>query len=154
MVNGDFQRTLDLACAMGFDADNQAATVAGLLGVINGMKGLPANLYLPVEGWTQPFNNRYINITVRLPDADISSIIDKTLDAAIKTILLKGGKTDRQTRQTGALYQNGALFNPPLEFAVGPLPHLEVGKPVDFNFYTQATRIYDWSLVSEISLKD
>ncbi len=31
---GDFQRTLDLSCAMGFDADNQAATVAGLMGII------------------------------------------------------------------------------------------------------------------------
>jgi hypothetical protein len=40
---GDFQRTLDYSCAMGFDADNQAATVAGLLGVINGMKGYPKN---------------------------------------------------------------------------------------------------------------
>ncbi|MCX6223977.1 MAG: ADP-ribosylglycohydrolase family protein [Bacteroidia bacterium] len=56
---GDFQRTLDLSCALGFDADNQAATVAGLLGVINGMKGLPENLYLPVEGWKEPFNNKY-----------------------------------------------------------------------------------------------
>lgn len=147
--NGDFQRTLDLACAMGFDADNQAATVAGLLGVINGMKGLPANLYLPVEGWTLPFNNRYINITrYDLPDADISSIIDKTLDAAIKTILLKGGKLTGKPGNQVLYIKTDALFNPPLEFAVGPLPHLEVGKPVDFNFYTQATRIYDWSLVS------
>lgn len=67
--NGDFQRTLDLSCAMGFDADNQAATVAGILGVMYGFKALPKDLYLPIEGWTKPFNDTYINITrYELPD--------------------------------------------------------------------------------------
>ena len=45
---GDFQRTLDLSCAMGFDADNHAATLAGLLGVVSGRNGLPEELLFPV----------------------------------------------------------------------------------------------------------
>lgn len=48
------------------------------------MKGLPENLYLPVKGWTKPFNDKYINITrYDLKDARISEIIDNTAKAAI-----------------------------------------------------------------------
>jgi len=62
------------------------------LGVITGLKGLPANLYLPVEGWELPFNNKYINITrYDLPDTVISDIIDMTLEATIELVVLKGG---------------------------------------------------------------
>jgi hypothetical protein len=32
--DGDFQRTLDVASGLGFDADNQAATMSGLLGIV------------------------------------------------------------------------------------------------------------------------
>ena len=52
---GDFQRTLDLSCAMGFDCDNQAATISGLLGVMYGAKSLPESLTKPIEGWEKPF---------------------------------------------------------------------------------------------------
>ena len=48
---GDFQRTLDLSCAMGFDCDNQAATISGLLGVMYGAKSLPESFTKPIEGW-------------------------------------------------------------------------------------------------------
>lgn len=44
---GDLQRTMDLGCAMGFDADNQTATVGGILGIINGGKSLPRQLLMP-----------------------------------------------------------------------------------------------------------
>jgi len=145
----DFQRTLDLSCAMGFDADNQAATVAGLMGVINGMKGLPANLYLPIEGWKTPFNDRYINITrYDLPDAKISDIIDRTLKATIALVLSKGGKLSGKPGSEVLTINTEATFNPPLEFYLGPLPQMETGKPVDFNFYTEANKAYNWSLVS------
>src|SRR5690606_36438274 len=91
--NGDFQRTLDLSCAMGFDADNQAATVAGLLGIAYGSKALPKDLYLPIQGWTKPFNDTYINITRHeLPDASIQDIIDRTVAISLNLIKAKGGK--------------------------------------------------------------
>jgi hypothetical protein len=66
---GDFEATLDMCCALGFDADNQAATMAGLLGVIDGMEGLPRALILPIEGWGKPFNDFYKNVSQHdLPD--------------------------------------------------------------------------------------
>jgi hypothetical protein len=146
---GDFQHTLDLCCAMGFDADNQAATVAGLLGVINGMKGLPKDLYLPIEGWTQPFNDRYINITrYDLPDAKISDIIGQTLQMAEDLVILKGGKISGEAGNEVITINPEAVFNPPLEFCIGPLPVMEINKPVDYTFYTEANKIYNWSLVS------
>ena len=145
----NFQRTLDLSCAMGFDADNQAATVAGLMGVINGMKGLPANLYLPIEGWKTPFNDKYINITrFDLPDAKISDIIDRTLKATIDLVIAKGGKLSGKPGNQTLTINTDAVFNPPLEFCLGPLPQMEISKPVDFNFYTEANKVYNWSVVS------
>jgi hypothetical protein len=147
--NGDFQRTLDLACAMGFDADNQAATLAGLMGVINGMKGLPANLYLPVEGWKLPFNDNYINITrYNLPDSKISDIVDRTLKATLDLVVLKSGKLSGKPGKQVLTINTEAVFNPPLEFCLGPLPRMETGIPVDFDFYTAANKIYNWNLIS------
>lgn len=146
---GDFQRTLDLSCAMGFDADNQAATVAGLMGVINGMEGLPEELYLPIEGWTKPFNDKYINITrYDLPDAKISDIIDETVKATIDLVILKGGAITGEPGNEVLTINSEAVFYPPLEFYIGPLPAMEVGKPIDFAFYTDANKIYNWSLIS------
>jgi ADP-ribosylglycohydrolase len=52
---GDFQRTLDLACSIGFDADNQAATMAGLIGVIHGTSVIPREWLFPFPelGWKE-----------------------------------------------------------------------------------------------------
>lgn len=151
MLYGDnnFQRTLDLSCAMGFDADNQAATVAGLMGVINGMKCFPENLCLPIEGWKKPFNDRYINITrYDLPDASISDIIDRTLKATIALVVSKGGKLSGKPGSEILTINTDAAFSPPLEFCLGPSPQMEIGKAVDFNFYTEANKVYNWSLIS------
>jgi hypothetical protein len=146
---GDFQRTLDLSCAMGFDADNQAATVAGLMGVIYGLKGLPEDLYLPVEGWDKPFNDNYINITrYDLPDARISEIIDNTVKIALDLAVLKGGSVSGKPGNEVLTINPGAVFNPPLEFYLGPMPYMEAGKPVDYAFFTDANRQYNWSLVA------
>lgn len=41
-----------------------------------------------------------------------------------------------------------AVYYAPLEFYLGPMPVLENGKPVDFTFYTEANKKYNWSLVS------
>ena len=146
---GDFQRTLDLSCAMGFDADNQAATVAGLMGVMYGMKGLPENLYLPVKGWTKPFNDKYINITRHdLPDTQISTMVDNTLQQTIDLIVSKGGKVSGKPGSEVIVINPDAAFRAPMEFYFGPDPVLEAGKAVDFSFYTPANKIYNWSMIS------
>lgn len=144
--NGDFQYTLDLSCAMGFDADNQAATLSGLLGVIGGLKNLPANLYLPIEGWKEPFNDRYINITrFDIPDASIKDIISRTKDMAIKLVESKGGKLVGTGKDAKLVISTTASFNPPLEFCVGPKARLEEGKSIAYNFYSPTNKNYQWS---------
>jgi hypothetical protein len=147
--NGEFQRTLDLSCAMGFDADNQAATVAGLMGVIFGMKGLPSNLYLPIEGWKLPFNDRYINITrYDLPDASINDIIERTLKESISLIVEKGGKISGSKGNETLSINSNATFNAPLEFCTGPLPRMELGHAIDYNFYTSTNKNSSWKLIA------
>lgn len=142
--NGDFQRTLDLSCAMGFDADNQAATVAGLLGIVYGFKGLPKDLYLPIEGWTKPFNDTYINITRHeLPDASIQDMIDRMLKVTLQLVKAKGGKVSGEK----VTINTGATFDVPLEFYVGPAARMEVNKPVDFTFYSDANKNYTWKMI-------
>jgi ADP-ribosylglycohydrolase/Putative Ig domain len=146
--NGDFQRTLDLSCAMGFDADNQAATVAGLLGIVYGFKGLPANLYLPIEGWTKPFNDTYINITRHeLPDASIQDMIDRTLAVSLNLIKAEGGSVSGKPGAEKVTINTAATFDVPVEFYVGPAPRMEVNKPVDFVFYSDANKKYNWKLL-------
>ncbi len=147
--NGNFQRTLDLSCAMGFDADNQAATVAGLLGIINGFKSLPADLYLPIEGWKKPFNDKYINITrYELPDASIQDMIDRMLKMAIQLVEAKGGKISGKAGAENLTINTTAAFDVPLEFYIGPAARLEINQPVEFNFYSDANKKYDWKIVA------
>jgi hypothetical protein len=126
---GDFQKTLDLACAIGFDADNQTATLCGLFGVMNGTKGLPTELLLPVEGWTLPFNNLYKNVTrYDLPDGQIQDIARRTTELAGKVILKNGGslKNNIYTIQTKR------SFSPPLEMPQAPLPVLNAGENISY----------------------
>ena len=123
--NGDFQKTLDLSCAMGFDADNQAATLCGLLGVMNGTKGLPQNLLYPIDGWQLPFNDIYKNVTRHdMPDAKITDMAKRTKQLAEQVILKNGGRKD------GDVYviNTKGKFNPPLEFAESPEPIAHKGE--------------------------
>jgi len=141
---GDFQRTLDLCCAMGFDCDNQAATISGLLGVMYGAHSLPSSLTMPIKGWEKPFNDRYINITRHdMPDASINDIINRTYEQALKLICSKGGKV----KGDYVYINDNATFLPPMEFCVGPNPDLEVGIETDYSFSCKANEKYNWSMV-------
>lgn len=141
---GDFQYTLDLSCAMGFDCDNQAATVSGILGVMYGASSFPAELTMPVAGWTKPFNNRYINITRHdMPDADIDDMIDHIYQKAIELVCAKGGSV-----KGDMVYINKkAQFVPPLEFCIGPNPDLEVGQPTHYSFACKTNEAFKWELI-------
>jgi hypothetical protein len=146
---GDFQKTLDLSCAMGFDADNQAATIAGLLGVMYGFSKLPSDLYLPIEGWTKPFNDKYINITrYDMPDGSVNDMIDRTVDECIDLVKLKGGRVEGIEGQEKIHINTGAEFIPPVEFYSGPAPRLEAGMPVDFTFYSSGNKDFIWRMSS------
>lgn len=148
---GDFQHTLDLSCAMGFDADNQAATVGGLLGVMYGFKALPKDLYLPIEGWTKPFNDTYINITRHeLPDASIQDMIDRMVKMTLQLVKEKGGKVTGKPGKEKITINTKAIFEVPLEFYIGPAPRMEVNQQVDHPFYSEGNKNYNWTLVAGV----
>lgn len=145
---GNFQYTLDLSCAMGFDADNQAATVSGLLGVIYGFKALPKDLYLPFESWEKPFNDRYINITrYDMPDASIQDMIKRTVQQAVKVVELNGGKLEGTGDKAKLKVNTAATFNAPLEFSIGPKPRMEEGVAIEYDFFSPNNKNYKWTLV-------
>lgn len=146
---GDFQRTLDLSCAMGFDADNQAATVAGLMGIMYGFKALPEDLYLPLEGWTKPFNDTYINITRHdMPDASIQDMINRMYKITLDLVIGKGGKLSQKSGKEVLTINARADFNPPLEFNIGPMPRMEKGKYTEYSFPGPVQQKLNWTILS------
>ena len=130
--DGDFRTTLDMSCALGFDADNQAATMAGLLGIVHGTAGLPEELLLPIEGWEKPFNDTYKNVSRHdLPDTTLTEMARLSVAIGEQVIVAGGGQIVDQGGGKRYLIRRDAGFTPPLELA--PLPHLvlEEGRPVD-----------------------
>jgi hypothetical protein len=86
---GDIEKTLGIAVSAGYDCDNQAATVGGLMGVLHGASKLPAKYTkeLP-EGtaWETPYNNLYINHTRDgLPNSfALDDIVERTVALALQ----------------------------------------------------------------------
>ncbi|MDA0327211.1 MAG: ADP-ribosylglycohydrolase family protein [Bacteroidetes bacterium] len=97
--NGDFMKTVGIAVSAGYDCDNQAATVGGLMGVIHGSKAIPDELTkkIPIyEEWSEPFNNIYINFTrdnlsVATP---IDEIVMRIFNISKTAILENGGRIE------------------------------------------------------------
>ncbi len=149
---GDFQKTLDLACALGFDADNQAATMCGLLGVILGTKGLPEDLLTPLPelGWEAPFNDLYKNVSrYDMPDASLKDMAKRMAKQGEKIILQHGGKKITENGAEYFLINTRATFVAPLEFPNAPMPYLDVGQDVDYAFYVTGGKLpFQWQLVS------
>ena len=144
--NGDWQLTMDLGSAIGFDADNQTATIGGLLGVMYGFSAIPEYLYLPIEGWTKPFNNRYVNVTRHdMPDAQIDDLIKRIVKQAIDVVTKNGGKIEGSGDDAYLIINNKAPFNAPLEFYVGPNPRVETGIPFSHDYFCDANKNYIWT---------
>ena len=85
------------AVSAGYDCDNQAATVAGLIGVIHGAGTIPDRFtrqFSPIVTWQEPFNNLYINYTRdNLPIATkISDIVDRIAKITERAIWENGGR--------------------------------------------------------------
>ncbi len=132
---GDFQKTLDLSCAMGFDADNQAATMAGLLGIVLGTKGLPKDLLNPIDKWKEPFNDLYKNVSrYDMPDASLKDMAKRMAKQGEKIILQNGGEKITKNGDDYYLIDPQAEFIAPLEFPVASLPYIEIGKDVEHKF--------------------
>ncbi len=95
--DGDFLKTVGIAVSAGLDCDNQAATCAGFIGVLNGVEAIPRHLTTDLGGgevWAKPFNNQYINYSRdQLPNmTPITEIVDRIYAIAEKEILENGGE--------------------------------------------------------------
>jgi len=134
---GDLQRTLDLACAMGWDADNQAATLTGLMGIIYGADGIPQSLLYPVEGWERPFNDRYVNVSRHdLPDVSIQDQIDRLIAQGKRVVAQVGGITTVMDGKEVLLMDRFEPFLAPEEILPPPSQFLTIGDSVDVRFYS------------------
>lgn len=145
--SGDFQRTLDVASGMGFDADNQAATMSGLLGIIGGVAGIPEDLLYPLgrDVWDKPFNDVYKNVSRHdLPDASIIDIAERTASLGMDVIIANGGRSYEEDGRTILEINTDARFRAPFELTAAPVLIAETGKPFTFDFFPdqpQAARL-------------
>ncbi len=145
---GDFEKTLNIGCALGFDADNQTATVCGILGVIGGQACVPTEYSIAFPHWTKPFNDRYINVTrYDMPDASIEDMIDRTVALAVQVVEARGGRTVERDGKKYLVINTKADFNPPMEFCVGPEPRIVCGEKVNYDFSCVTNARYDWKMV-------
>lgn len=138
--DGDFQRTLDVASGLGFDADNQAATMSGLLAIAKGAEAIPDELLHPAgfAHWTAPFNDRYVNVSRHdLPDAAITDIAARTAELGEKIILANGGRIVRDGADSYYAIDTGARFRPPLELPAAPVLLGEEGQSIAFRFFAR-----------------
>jgi len=139
---GDFQKTLDYSCAFGMDADNQAATMCGLLGIVNGLEAIPKDLMYPLADtmWKKPFNDTY-KMTSRegLEDAKLTDMAERMALQGEKIILANGGKLVNKGGKKYYRINADAEFIPPFE--LNPLPGLfaEINKSFSYPVYTGGT---------------
>jgi len=91
---GDFMQTVGIAVSAGYDCDNQAATCAGLIGVIQGTTCLPADL-------VDEFNDQYICFTrdeVQIA-TPISEITNRITDISKTAIRNNGGRVEIRRKE-------------------------------------------------------
>jgi ADP-ribosylglycohydrolase len=92
---GDFMKTVGIGVSAGYDCDNQAATLGGLIGVLHGAGCIPDRL-MKNRYWKEPFNNQYVNYTRdELPIiTPITEIVDRIAAIAKTAILDNGGRME------------------------------------------------------------
>jgi hypothetical protein len=135
---GDFQRTLDIASGLGFDADNQAATMSGLLGIIYGLEGIPEDLLYPLgrNQWEHPFNDVYKNVSRHdLPDASIRDMAARTAAQGERVILANGGRIIREAGVDYYEIDPSANFTAPFEMVTAPALLAEKNREFSFRYY-------------------
>jgi hypothetical protein len=159
--DGDFQRTLDVASGLGFDADNQAATMSGLLGIVRGIEGIPEELLYPLgkATWELPFNDRYINVSRHdLPDASIRDMARRTAAQGGRIIQANGGRLVEENGDSYYEINPAASFNPPFEMVTAPVLLAKHGQPFSFQYHfgddvnTASFSLVDGSLPEGITL--
>ncbi len=119
---GDFEKTLNLACMIGFDADNQAATLAGLIALAKGSKSIPRKYTHVLDGWTEPLNDFYKNRTRDdLPDGKLTDIAARTAQIGRDLVFRKGGRIEGSGTAATMVINARARFEAPLEVRLFPI---------------------------------
>ncbi|MBL7113829.1 MAG: ADP-ribosylglycohydrolase family protein [Bacteroidales bacterium] len=120
---GDFMKTVGIAVSAGYDCDNQAATCAGLIGVLKGTKCLPKAL-------VEEFNNQYVCFTrdeVQIA-TPLSEIEERIAAIAKKAILENGGRVEIRRNEAPS------VKNKTLSFTYGGADHT-----MQFDGYEEAS---------------
>ena len=136
---GDFQKTLDYCCAFGMDADNQAATMCGLLGIVNGLESIPNDLMYPIKelNWEKPFNDSYKVVTRDgLDDATLTGMACRLAEQGDRIIKAKGGVVTNKEGEEYYTINPDAQFTPPFELNEFPKLFTEVDIPFSYPVYT------------------
>lgn len=122
---GDFEQTVGIAIAAGYDCDNQAATLAGLIGVMHGGSKIPRSYTHEIAGnqWSKAFNDKYVNERRQpLPKYHTNTdIIGNITAMARRAILDQGGSELKEAGQMTYLVKASDL----LTGVGGPAPPLK-----------------------------
>lgn len=119
---GDFEKTLNMACMAGFDADNQAATLAGLIALAKGSKSIPRKYTHILDDWSQPLNDFYRNRTRDdLPDGKLTDVAARTAKMGRDLVLLKNGWIEGSGPDAEMVINARAPFVAPLELRLFPM---------------------------------
>lgn len=127
---GDFEKTMNYACIAGYDADNQCATLAGLVGIIKGSSSIPRKYTHVLDDWTEPLNDFYKNRTRdELPDGQITDIARRTTEIGRQLVCKTGGSVQESIDGPVLKINPEAQFIPPLEMRLFPV-HVELDSEV------------------------
>jgi len=127
---GDFERTMNYACMAGYDADNQCATLAGLVGIMHGSAAIPRKYTHVLDDWTEPMNDFYKNRTRDdLPDGKITEIARRTAEIGRQLVCRAGGRVQESPDGEVLMINPQAQFVPPLEIRLFPV-YVDLGQEV------------------------
>lgn len=125
---GDFEKTMQYACMAGYDADNQCATLAGMVALMHGSQSLPRKFTHPLEGWKLPLNDFYKNRTRDdLPDGKLTDMAKRTAKIGVDLACAHGGRVEGSGDDAVLVINTAAKFSLPLEVRLAPF-RLTVGE--------------------------
>jgi len=118
---GDFEKTMNQACMAGYDADNQCATLAGLVAIMHGSKSIPRKYTHVLDNWTEPLNDFYKNYTRdNLPDGRLTDIAKRTAKLGKQLVQKHGGRVEGSGDEALLIINPKARFIAPLEVRLYP----------------------------------
>lgn len=124
---GDFEKTMNYACMAGYDADNQSATLAGLIGIMHGSEAIPRKYTHVFAEWELPLNDMYRNVTRDdLPDGRLTDIARRTARLGERLVTAHGGRVESDGGEPVLVINPRARFQPPLEVRLFPV-HVHPG---------------------------